>query len=331
MISLLLTAAAVAATPTVAITDLDNHTGNADFDDAGPGVAALLVSRLVQTDSVTVVERNKLSAILAEQQLSASGLVDPATAIRAGKLIGAQYLVTGDLFSVQLPSVSVAVRVIDTTTGEVVLSRDLTGDVGTRGEAFFRLIDELATELMGALDLELDDVDRARWQANELRELESILAYGRQLSRAPMSHPYALVRDDRLDHLGPDATWEVWDQQGTSVAMPAFARRVGDRSTAERWESQMVDVHSRARRKQNLGIGLLAGGAVLAASSAFAPSDGAPLLYLGASAGFVAGGIVMATAPGTARTRIASLKRPSGFYAPSEADEWIQKHNEELE
>lgn len=325
-----LCAAALATTPTVAITDLDNHTGNADYDDAGPGVAALLVSRLTQTDSVTVVERTKLAAILDEQELSASGLVDPTTAIRAGKLIGAQYLVTGDLFSVRLPSVSVAVRVIDTTTGEVVLSRDLTGDVGSRGEAFFRLIDQLATELMGALDVELDAADRARWEANELRELEAILAYGRQLSRAPMSHPYALVRDDRMDHLGPTATWEVWDQRGTPVAMPAFARRVGDRSTAERWESDMLDVQRRVRRRRNVGLGVLVGSVVMAAGTAFSPSEAVPLMYAGSTGGLLAGGWMLAST-GKQRSRVYTLKRPSRYYTPAEADRWIAQHNGELE
>src|SRR5690606_1332962 len=103
------------AGPRVAVLDLDNLTGDARFDGAGPGVAAVLTTKLARVQAIEVVERQRLSAVQGEIALGSSGAVDPATAARAGALLGADYLVTGALFTVQLPAVAVDLRVIDSS------------------------------------------------------------------------------------------------------------------------------------------------------------------------------------------------------------------------
>lgn len=46
--------------PTVAIADLDNHTGDTTLDGAGAGIAAVLISKFARVDAVQVVERARL-------------------------------------------------------------------------------------------------------------------------------------------------------------------------------------------------------------------------------------------------------------------------------
>ena len=53
------------------------------------GVAELLTSELSRQDGVVVLEREEVRRILAEQALSAAGLVDRATSIRAGRILHA--------------------------------------------------------------------------------------------------------------------------------------------------------------------------------------------------------------------------------------------------
>lgn len=76
------------------------------FRSAGPdpglaplqkGFAFLLMTDLAQVQGITVVERVRIQALLEELGLGASGLVDETTAPRVGRLLGAGYLVGGEL------------------------------------------------------------------------------------------------------------------------------------------------------------------------------------------------------------------------------------------
>jgi curli biogenesis system outer membrane secretion channel CsgG len=51
----------------------------------------------VKTGEFSVIERRQIETILAEQNMGASGLVDPATAARVGKLLGAPAVIVGSI------------------------------------------------------------------------------------------------------------------------------------------------------------------------------------------------------------------------------------------
>ncbi len=61
----------------------------------GEGVSDELVNALLKTNQFRIIEREKLDAILAEQDLGAAGRVNSRTAAKIGKILGVQYLVTG--------------------------------------------------------------------------------------------------------------------------------------------------------------------------------------------------------------------------------------------
>ena len=54
---------------------------------------ALSEAELSSVQNIAVVERQNLDKILREHKLAISGLADPVTAIRVGKLVGAELLV----------------------------------------------------------------------------------------------------------------------------------------------------------------------------------------------------------------------------------------------
>lgn len=66
-------------------------------DTARGSVVAMLSTELERTDRFVVVERPGLTAMLAEQELTAGGLVRPEAAARPGQLIGARLIVMGDI------------------------------------------------------------------------------------------------------------------------------------------------------------------------------------------------------------------------------------------
>lgn len=78
-----------------------------------------LTAFLVNTNVFEVIERQALEKVLQEQSLGQSGIIDPESAARAGKLLGVNILVTGTLmyFAEEL---EVTVRLIDTSNGTIV-------------------------------------------------------------------------------------------------------------------------------------------------------------------------------------------------------------------
>src|ERR1700759_3401630 len=84
--------------PTGAVLYFDYSGKDADMAVLKKGLAQMLISDLSALDGVRLVERDRLEEILAELKLAQSGKIDPATAAKVGKLLGARYMVLGGYF-----------------------------------------------------------------------------------------------------------------------------------------------------------------------------------------------------------------------------------------
>jgi curli biogenesis system outer membrane secretion channel CsgG len=124
-----------------------------------------LSNELSATGNFKVVERQKLQAVLSEQELAEAGLVKKPTRAKKGELTGAQYVVlgrvtafeegvskksggnatSGCLFGICAGGgeqkseidayISIDLRVVDTTTGEVAYSRTIEGRATDKAQA----------------------------------------------------------------------------------------------------------------------------------------------------------------------------------------------------
>src|SRR6201997_1464951 len=65
--------------------------------DVGKGISDLLVRHLVQDGTYSVIERQAMSKILAEQNFSNSNRADPNSAAKIGKLLGVDAIVVGSI------------------------------------------------------------------------------------------------------------------------------------------------------------------------------------------------------------------------------------------
>lgn len=86
----------------VAVLDFDfADTGSVNFANifggASPaqGVSNLITNALVKDGSYSVIERSKIDAILQEQDLGASGRINPETAAQIGRVLGVDAVVIG--------------------------------------------------------------------------------------------------------------------------------------------------------------------------------------------------------------------------------------------
>ncbi len=121
----------------------------------GEELAGMLSNELVAMGAFRVVERDKLRAVLEEQNLAASGRVSAGSGPAIGRLTGAQYLVMGTVTSYDESAgrtgggitvkgislggkqsrayVAVDLRVVDATTGEVAYTRTIEGTATSGG------------------------------------------------------------------------------------------------------------------------------------------------------------------------------------------------------
>lgn len=83
---------------------------------------------MVRLGVFTVVERNRLNALIKEQKLSLAGFVNSKTAISIGKLVGAKYVAFGSITNVEyandgtISEISATMKVVNTTTGVILYS-----------------------------------------------------------------------------------------------------------------------------------------------------------------------------------------------------------------
>jgi TolB-like protein len=61
------------------------------------GIPHILTTELTSNRDIRIVERSRIQAVLEELKLPPTALVDPATAARVGKVIGARYLLYGNI------------------------------------------------------------------------------------------------------------------------------------------------------------------------------------------------------------------------------------------
>jgi len=104
----------------------------------GTSASDILTTELFKTGAFIVVERAQLKQVLGEQALGQTGLVSVETAAQAGKVLGLNALVTGSVSQfgvstsgtdygvykqkVQTAKCTVDVRVVDTSTGQLLLA-----------------------------------------------------------------------------------------------------------------------------------------------------------------------------------------------------------------
>ena len=69
----------------------------ADWAPLAKGIPQMLMTELSRNPDIRIVERERLQAVLDELKLTPAALVDPQTAAKVGKLIGARYMVSGGI------------------------------------------------------------------------------------------------------------------------------------------------------------------------------------------------------------------------------------------
>jgi TolB-like protein len=120
------------APKTIAVLPFENNSVT-DPDRYAPlskGLSAMLITDLKNSSaSLQLIEREKIQALLKEIALGQSGSVDQSTAVKAGKILGAQSIVFGS-FMVLGNQVRMDARIIKVETSEVIMAESIAGESG---------------------------------------------------------------------------------------------------------------------------------------------------------------------------------------------------------
>jgi curli biogenesis system outer membrane secretion channel CsgG len=137
----------------IAVVDFEDRSGWGH--NIGTGLSDMLVTELVKTDKFMVMERQELNKILEEQGLGMSGAVTPQSAAQVGKLLGVELMVMGSVsefgekksgmggsigklgiggkFTKREARSVVDIRLVNTSTGEIVLAESAEGEESSTG------------------------------------------------------------------------------------------------------------------------------------------------------------------------------------------------------
>ena len=121
----------------------------ADFDGIATGVQDLLITDMASNAKIRLVDRSRINDVLQEQNLAKSGMLDNASAIRVGKILGAQYAVTGGFMATGKGQAVLTGRTIDLETTQIATPEKIMGNA----DDVLGMIGQLSTKLAGDMNL----------------------------------------------------------------------------------------------------------------------------------------------------------------------------------
>jgi TolB-like protein len=145
-----------------------------DLEPLQVGIQQMLLTELAQNPNLRIVERSRIREILDEQGLVTSGQVDPNTAARIGRLVGARYIITGafmDLYG----TFRLDGRVVDVETGEILRTQE----VRDRKQNIYGLLVDLSARITEGVNLPPLEAPVARQRRARAIPPEAVTLYSR--------------------------------------------------------------------------------------------------------------------------------------------------------
>ncbi|MGH7636774.1 MAG: tetratricopeptide repeat protein, partial [Gemmatimonadaceae bacterium] len=140
------------------------------------GLAELITIDLARSSQLTVVERARIQALLDELALQSSGATDSATNVRAGKMIQAGRIVSGQILQDE-QRLRVDAAIVNTTTSGVAGGAASENTI----EQLFAIQKAIVLQLFDSLGVRLTTAERNAIEQRPTRSMQAFLAYSRGL------------------------------------------------------------------------------------------------------------------------------------------------------
>jgi TolB-like protein len=142
----------------VAVLYFANPNADPELNPLQKGLAVMLTSDLARLDMLTVIERTALQALVEELGFGQSGLVDPDSAPRVGRLLQTEFLVGGSVVRNADGALSLSANVLDVRPAKIITRTETRGGI----EQIFELEHQLVERIVTAMNLELTAAQKAR-------------------------------------------------------------------------------------------------------------------------------------------------------------------------
>lgn len=162
---------------TLAIVDFTNNsiTDKADLDPLSQGFASLMINQMNGATDLKVIERERLQWLLGELKLQREGgVVDQQTAVRVGKLLGAQSVLFGSFIKFK-KDLQISARLVKVETGEILMTEQVKG----KADNFFDLVEQLSLKVAKGINVSLAKNNIGG--QNETKSLDAMLSYSEGL------------------------------------------------------------------------------------------------------------------------------------------------------
>lgn len=146
------------------------------FDALQVGLQQMLITELSANAALRIVERGRISQLMAEQDLGAAGRVDATTAARIGRLVGARYVILGGFIDFY-GDFRIDARIVNVETSEIVKVET----VRDKRDKLYTLVVNLANQLTRGVNLPA--LPREAMEQRQSREVptEALTLYSRAL------------------------------------------------------------------------------------------------------------------------------------------------------
>lgn len=136
----------LAKNDTIAVLPFTINAGQKKYDHLSQGFSDDLTYYLMKSEDIKIIDRNTVDKALSEIKFSNSGVVDSTTAQNIGKVVGAKFIILGNVEVIDSEA-NVICRVIKVETCENVLSEKVTGNASN----ILQLRDQLGQKMNSRL------------------------------------------------------------------------------------------------------------------------------------------------------------------------------------
>jgi hypothetical protein len=180
-----------AGRPVVAILDFTNSAlvDHEVYEPFTVGIAGLLLSDMRRNPEIELVERERLYQVLEEISLAESGHVDEATAVRAGRILGAHHLILGVFFIDRAGTLRLDARAVNVESSRIEHVETVADDA----DNLLRAVNRLGRQLSTSLELPGREVPPPNPGAASRGQLLANLLYSRALMEEDLHNPGAAV------------------------------------------------------------------------------------------------------------------------------------------
>ncbi len=154
------------------------------LDPLKKGLADMLITEMSKINSLRVVERQRIEAVVEELHLSEMDLVDKDTVQKIGKLLGAKFLLLGGFSNLFGDKLRIDARIVSTETGLTIKEEEETGNL----DEFLTTLKSLVKKVSGDLEIDVSKGEEDRLASTKDGKFDGYVAYAQGLNLEDNGH-----------------------------------------------------------------------------------------------------------------------------------------------